>query len=57
MNLRSKPEIGENIIETLSQGTVVKVVDSELGWSLVIVVSEYNNNSEGWVSNEFLSIF
>lgn len=57
VNLRSKPEIGENIIETLSQGTVVKVVDSELGWSLVIVVSEYNNNSEGWVSNEFLSIF
>lgn len=57
VNLRGEPKIGKNIVGTLDKGTVVKVVGSELGWSQVIVASKYNNNSRGWVSNEFLSMF
>lgn len=50
LNVRKDPSTGNNLIETISNGTIVEELERKGTWSYIAYGSK-----KGWVSNEFLA--
>lgn len=52
VNMRSGPSTDFRVVDTLSRGTQVQVLDTDAGWALLRVSS---TQLEGWMSEQFLA--